>query len=97
MIVYGNVLRRTPLIKAAYLRKAEILEWLLTFQENRDFIDFQDSKGRTAIHAACWGAKGGRIGKKVGGTIIPDSPECLRILLKYGARVSIYLSLISLD
>ena len=46
----------------------------------------QDNKGRTALHNAVFGPKGGREGHKFG-TNDKDSPECAQILLEKGFDV----------
>lgn len=84
-----NKIKRTPLIKAAYLRKPDAVKWLLQFDVIKETMNHRDNRGRGAIHAACWGPKGGREGKKNGGKIILDSPESLELLLDAGADVSL--------
>lgn len=37
--------------------------------------------------AACWGQKGGRKGKRLGGAGIGDSPESVYILTKHGCQI----------
>lgn len=85
-----NHISRSPLIKACFLNKPDIVEWLLQFEETLKYINAADLKKRSAIHAACWGPKGGREGKKAGMITITDSPESLKLLLKHGADVSIF-------
>ena len=82
-----NKIQRTPLIKAAYLDKPDAVEWLLQFEEIRKTMNVKDNRGRGAIHAACWGPKGGREGKKNSGRIVSDSPRSLELLLNAGADV----------
>lgn len=48
----------------------------------------QCKKGRTALHNAVFGPKGGRQGHKFG-TNDKDSPECAQILLEKGMNVDI--------
>lgn len=48
----------------------------------------QCKKGRTALHNAIFGPKGGREGHKFG-TNEKDSPECAQILLEKGMNVDI--------
>lgn len=54
------------------------MEFLLSCKE----IDIlsKDEKGRTALHNATFGPKGGREGQKFG-TFDSDSPECAQMLL----------------
>ena len=81
------MMNRNSLIKAAFMNKYDIVEYLLTFPKVRDNIDDCDDRGRTALHAACWGAKGGREGKWLAGEQVPDSKESLILLLDAGADV----------
>ena len=50
-------LSRTPLSKACYLGNVKVAEYLIKLGVNMESID---SKGRTALHNAAWGIKGGR-------------------------------------
>lgn len=72
-----NQIKRTPLIKAAYLDKPDAVKWLLEHEVIRKGIDHQDNRGRSAIHAACWGPRGGREGKKNGGRPFLIVPKVL--------------------
>ena len=47
-------------------------------------LDQQDNKGRTPLHNACWGSKGGYKGKYNGQVLMQDAPECARLLLEHG-------------
>ena len=82
-----NVNGRTPLIKACYLDRFEVVEWLLGFEGVVERINDQDEKGRSALHAACWGPKGGREFKRMNGHIMYDSPRALEMVLDAGADV----------
>ena len=84
----ANIINRTPLIKSAFIGKHEIVEWLLRDEELLTMIDYQDERGRTALHAACWGSRGGRQGKYIAGVLLDDSPESMIALLNKGANVS---------
>lgn len=90
-VVTENMLGRDPLIKACFLDKSDITEWLLQFPEVIANINRGDSKNRTSTHAACWGPKGGREGKKIGGVFINDSARSLELLLQHGADVGVIL------
>ena len=59
-----NMMKRDPLIKACYMGKHDMVKWLLQFECFRKGINTGDTNNRTAMHAACWGPKGGRDGKK---------------------------------
>ena len=87
---FQNFIKRSPLIKACFLNKPEVVKWLLEFEEVRKGLHFQDNRGRSALHAACWGPKGGRDGKKTGKTILNDSPKSLEYLLEAGVDVNKY-------
>lgn len=90
--VYNHI-GRTPLIKSAYLNRPNIVKWLLGFDEIKQNINFSDNKGRTAVHACCWGPKGGRYGKVQNGVAVSDSGASLELLLNAGAEVySFYLA-----
>ena len=80
-LVTTNVIGRTPLIKAAYLCKYDVMKWLLGFEEVKDTIFMGDKNERNVIHSSCWGPKGGRKGKLMNSIILDDSPECLEYLL----------------
>ena len=82
------MLNRTCLLKAAFMDKWDMVEFLVGLPGVLGLINFPDQRGRTPLHAACWGAKGGRDGKRLAGAEVPDSPESLRILLDKGADVS---------
>ena len=82
-----NFLGRSPLIKAAYLGKYDMLDYLL--EKDKSLIDHKDERGRTPTMAACWGIKGGRKGKKLNGKDIGDSPESLRVQIKHGSDIDI--------
>ena len=71
-------LGRTALSKACYLGRVDIVKYLLSCKD----IDMyaKCKKGRTALHNAIFGPKGGREGQKFG-TNDKDSPECAQILL----------------
>jgi ankyrin repeat protein len=64
-------LGRCPLSKACFLGRRDIVEFLLNCKE----IDIlsKDEKGRTPLHNATFGPKGGREGVKFG-TNDCDSP-----------------------
>lgn len=83
-----NLIRRSPLIKACFLNKPDIVKWLLKFEEVREHVNLRDNRGRTALHAACWGDKGGREGKVVAGELLHDSPESIEPLIEAGADVT---------
>lgn len=78
---------RNCLIKAAFMDKSDIVRYLLTFPGVVQRINDKDTRGRTALHASCWGAKGGRDGKRLAGVEIPDSKVSLELLLDAGADV----------
>lgn len=66
-------LGRSSLSKACWNGRIEVVEKLVSAPG----IDLnkQDHSGRTALHNACWGPNGGRLGMKAG--LNPkDSPEC---------------------
>jgi hypothetical protein len=86
-MIVKNLISRSPLIKACFLNRPEVVEWLLQFEETRKYINVGDLRKRAAIHAACWGPKGGRDGKRAGDLVLSDSPESLKLLLEYGADV----------
>lgn len=81
------MLQRNCLLKAAFMDKADIVEYLLTFDSVKAMINDADSRGRNPLHASCWGARGGREGKKLLGVEVPDSAKSLEILLDAGADV----------
>lgn len=82
------MLNRNCLLKAAFMDKHEIVEYLLTFDSIKKMINDSDSRGRNPLHASCWGARGGREGKKLLGVEVPDSRRSLELLLDAGADVS---------
>jgi Ankyrin repeats (3 copies) len=82
------MLNRNCLLKAAFMDKHEIVEYLLTFDSIKKMINESDSRGRNPLHASCWGARGGREGKKLLGVEVPDSRRSLELLLDAGADVS---------
>lgn len=88
----SNIMKRDPLIKACFLDKPDVVEWLLQFDVIKNNINQADNKGRTAMHAACWGPKGGREGKKMNGVQIYDSPDSLKLLIEAGADVTFLFS-----
>ena len=49
----------------------KVAEYLIKLGVNMDSVD---SKGRTALHNAAWGIKGGRTGKRRGHIKLEDSP-----------------------
>ncbi len=81
------MMNRNCLIKAAFMDKYDIVQYLLQFDEVKKTINDADQRGRTPLHAACWGAKGGREGKKLAGVEVPDSEKSLEYLLDAGADV----------
>lgn len=83
------MMQRNCLIKAAFMDKHEIVRYLLTFPSVVEKINDKDQRGRTPLHAACWGAKGGRDGKRLAGVEVPDSAISLELLLDAGADVGI--------
>jgi ankyrin repeat protein len=64
-------LGRTALSKSCFLGRRDIVEFLLA--NNEINLYSQDKKGRTALHNAVFGPKGGREGHKFG-TNNKDSP-----------------------
>ena len=78
-----NTIKRSPLIKACFLKKLDIVKWLLQFPEFLEGLDYKDHKGRTAVHSSCWGPRGGKEGKKA--DTLTDCPEGLKLLLDAGA------------
>lgn len=81
------MMNRNCLLKACFMDKSDVVEYLLTFESVRAMINQGDDRGRTPLHASCWGAKGGRDGKKLLGQEIPDSKDSLKLLLDAGADV----------
>lgn len=81
------MMNRTCLLKAAFMDKWDMVEFLLGLEGANKLLNWPDQRGRTPLHAACWGAKGGRDGKRLAGVEIQDSPKSLRILLDHGADV----------
>ena len=77
-------LGRSALSKACYLGLVDVVQFLMSCPG----IDMEvaDIKGRTAIHNAVFGPKGGREGHKYG-TNEKDSPECTQLLLEKGFPV----------
>jgi ankyrin repeat protein len=57
-INHRSKLGRCPLSKACFLGRRDIVEFLLSCPEID--INSQDEKGRTALHNATFGPKGGR-------------------------------------
>jgi len=80
-------LKRSPLSKAAYIGRADIVELLLSYEGIE--IDQLDNRGRTPLHNAVWGKTGGREGKRVGSTQQEDCPEAAQLLLEKGAQVNL--------
>ncbi len=74
-----SILGRNSLSKACYLGRLDVVQFLMSCKE----IDLhsQDQKGRTALHNATFGPKGGREGHKFG-TNSADSPDCTQYLLE---------------
>jgi hypothetical protein len=85
------MLNRNALLKAAFMNKSDVVQYLLTFPSVLKQINESDQRGRTPLHAACWGSKGGREGKRLAGQEIPDSKDSLELLLDGGADVRILL------
>ena len=75
-------LGRTALSKAWWNGFSEIIRVLL--QTNKIAINDPDNSGRTSLHNAVWGSRGGRLGEKVG-VSDHDSPVWAQLLLEYGA------------
>ncbi len=72
---------RTPLSKAAWNGKRDVVEMLVKFPNIE--INKPDKNGRYPIHNAVWGVNGGRLGKKVTGLTATDNPECAKVNLKF--------------
>ena len=83
----ASKLNRTALSKACYAGRTEMVEFLLSLPNIK--IDLRDTKGRSALHNAVWGAEGGREGKRVGTGWGTDSPECARLLLAHKADINL--------
>lgn len=64
--------------KACYLGLVDVVTFLLNCSGIE--ITIEDGKGRTALHNAVFGPKGGREGHKFG-TNQKDSPQCTQLLL----------------
>lgn len=66
-------LGRSPLSKACWNGRVDVVEILVKSPGIN--LNRKDVGGRTALHNACWGSNGGRLGKKT--ALNPtDSPEC---------------------
>jgi ankyrin repeat protein len=72
---------RTALSKACFLGRRDIVEFLINCKEIN--LKCSDKKGRTPLHNAVFGPKGGREAHKFG-TCESDSPECAILLLEKG-------------
>lgn len=81
------MMNRNCMLKACFMDKWEVVQYLLQFESVRALINHGDDRGRNPLHASCWGARGGRDGKKLLGQEIPDSKESLKLLLDHGADV----------
>ena len=80
-------LNRSPLTKAAYLGRTDIVKLLLSYDET--LFDLPGNKGRTALHNAVWGKAGGREGKIVGSKKQEDCPEAAQLLIERGAEINL--------
>jgi len=78
-------LKRTPLSKASYYGRVEVVKLLLSYPEIK--VNHKDNKGKTALHNAVKGRTGGRA-KRIYGASTQDSPEVARMLLEKGADVN---------
>lgn len=78
-------LNRSPLSKAAYYGREEIVRLLLSFPEID--IELVDNNGRSALHNAVKGRTGGRAKRVV--SSVENCPEVTRLLLKKGANVNL--------
>lgn len=69
-------LGRSPLSKACWNGRIDVVDILI--QQKDIDINRQDVGKRSALHNACWGSAGGRLGKKT--ALNPtDSPQCAAV------------------
>lgn len=81
----ASKLLRSGLSKACYLGLDEIVQFMCSHKEELGIdLDQQDNKGRTPLHNACWGCKGGFKGKFNGPVLMHDAPQCARHLISHG-------------
>ena len=70
-------LGRSALSKACWNGRVDVVEKLVVAPGIN--LNVKDKSGRTPLHNACWGPKGGRLGKKT--SFNPeDSPDCAYVI-----------------